>query len=140
MKCFSEDITTETGAIVGCFSGAVCSFVDDVFQSLDLIVDPEFIKTWESRIIGGFRFPCSVLSRIDIWAEFENLGMGTKGMKQFNDKAVSLGAVMGVVRIGWQGDPVEERMAKSFHFYEKTGWNQIHREDEFEIHLAYRIY
>lgn len=140
MEKFSADIKNKSGTIVGCFSGSVCDSIDEAFQSMGLITDPDLMQKWETRITEGFRFPCSVLSRIEVWEEFENRGLGTKGMKQFNNKAVSLGAVMGIVRIGWHGDPVEVKMAKNLHFYQKTGWIQIHRENEFEIYLAYRIY
>ena len=140
MQTFTDDITNRLGTIAGRFTGSVCNSIEEVFQSMGFITEDGFMQKWERRIPGGFRFSCSVLSRIDVWEEFENHGLGTRGMQQFNQKSISLGAVMGIVRIGWQGDPVAEKMAKNLHFYEKTGWTMIHREDDFEHYLAYRLY
>lgn len=140
MDSFSCDIANESGVVVGHFSGTVCNSIEEVFQSMDFITDGDFIQKWELRIPGGIRFPCSVLSRIEVSEEFENIGLGAQGIQQFNLMATNHGAIMAIVRIGWQGYPPETRMAKSLHFYEKTGWTHIPRVNELEHHLAYRFY
>ena len=137
---FSERIINNYCEVVGCYSGFICYSADSVFESMGFVNDPQFIKMWMDRISGGLRFPCGVLSRIDIDKPFENVGYGSNGIKIFNNKASNFGALMSIARIVWEGDPVDEKMSKNLYFYQKNGWFMIPRINDYEHYLAYYCY
>jgi len=140
MRSFTIKIKNGSGNEIGKFSGTICDQLREVFATMGLRTDPELMNHWNARIPGGFQFPCAVLSDIKVHEEHEDKGHGTRAIEQFNMMAKNEGCVMGVVHIGWVGDPVKIKKQKNLWFYKKTGWTDAIRQHEGQQHLGYRHY
>ena len=140
MKWLEVNFVDDSGQVVGHLSGVVCEQIEEVFTGMGMGTDKDLMSKWESRIPGGFKFPCAVLSQISVYEGFEDQGFGSKGVKKFNKLAISAGCVMAVVRVGWSGDPISEKKRKNLHFYKKTGWSYGEQQNEYQQYLGYRYY
>lgn len=76
-------------------------------------------------------WPIFVLEDIWIYRPHRKVGIGSQAFNEIADHYQELGAQIGLLRIGTQGDEFDEGMAWRKRMYSKLGWIELeHRHDE----------
>ena len=120
---FKRNIFTPEGIVVGCFSGAICKNLQELFEAIGRIP-----QKYLDRIPGGLMFPCAALKGIQVDENHENKNHGSQGLEDFDKFSQENGCG---IALSYRGHTlaVKDSRAKNIHFYAKNGWIRLDHND-----------
>lgn len=119
-------ILNSQGQQVGDAEASLCSSVQELTENFVI-----------HRFMGGLayygpQFPYAdywpIFAFSDIWIEgpFRRMGIGSRAFNEIADHYQELGARLGLLRLGTQGDPFEEGIVWRTRMYRRLGWVTLH--------------
>ena len=124
---------------VGDAKAALCGSLHELTENFVIHKFTGGLAHYESQFPYGDYWPIFAFN--DIWIECSHrrAGIGSRAFNEIADHYQGLGARLGLLRMGTQGDPFEEGIAWRTRMYAKLGWVvlQHHPDERATIPLMY---
>lgn len=124
---------------VGDAKAALCGSLHDLTENFVIHKFAGGLAHYEPQFPDGDYWPIFAFN--DIWIEcpHRRAGIGSRAFNEIADHYQELGARLGLLRIGTQGDSFEEGIAWRTRMYSNLGWIvlQHHRDERATIPLMY---
>ena len=125
--------------MVGEAEATLCATLQDLTENFCIHKYIGALNYYETQFGYADYWPIFVLNDIEIEFPHRKAGIGSRACNEIADHYQELGARLGLLRIGTQGDELEEGIAWRTRFYSKVGWVtlRLHPDDPIIMPLMY---
>jgi GNAT superfamily N-acetyltransferase len=124
----AEEITLldPTRHVIGTTKAALCFSLQELTQNFVIHLFEGGLEYYEKEFPYSDFWPVFAFNDIELRAEHRRKGHGTRAFNEIADHYQEMGARLGLLRIGTQGDDFDAGMAWRTKMYSSLGWVVLH--------------